>query len=148
MNTSVSSNLSSIDRARLLAGLSDLSQAFIKGEQGRYGMRIPAEPYRDGDLVCGGALRLIGAQNAEIERLRTALRSYGHHVHPNCYDLRLNEDGTLGERNGCLCGFDAVKSANSGPKTSRPACSICDDTGSMSDGTACPHLSLETGVKP
>jgi hypothetical protein len=30
---------------------------------------------------------------------------------------------------------------SSGPET---RCGICDDTGSMSDGTVCPHLTLET----
>ncbi len=46
----------------------------------------------------------------EVERLWAALLKYGHHIHPNCYDLTLKPDGSFGERNGCLCGFDAVRS--------------------------------------
>jgi hypothetical protein len=29
-----------------------------------------------------------------------------------------------------------------------PKCLLCDDTGSMSDGTACPHLTHSAGDKP
>lgn len=43
----------------------------------------------------------------EIERLRAALAKYGHHTHPNCHDLTLNDDGSFGPRNGCLCGFES-----------------------------------------
>jgi len=55
-----------IDPSRLKAGLRDLSKAFVDGRQVHYGMRIPAEPYRDGDLVCGTAARLI--ERLEYER--------------------------------------------------------------------------------
>lgn len=129
--TSAPSNLSTfdldkadVDLPRLIAGLHELSKAFVSGAQGRYGMRIPAEPYHDGDLVCGQAARMLGLFSEqwvrrfqEVERLRAALFKYGHHTHPNCYDLRLNEDGSLGERNECLCGFTA---ARGGPETSSP----------------------------
>ncbi len=46
----------------------------------------------------------------QIDRLRAALERYGHHTHPGCHDLTLNEDGSFGPRNGCLCGFDAALS--------------------------------------
>jgi hypothetical protein len=48
-----------IDAPRVVAALRELSKAFVAGHPDRYGMRIPAEPYRDGDLVCGTAARLI-----------------------------------------------------------------------------------------
>lgn len=135
------SNLSSIDRVRLLAGLSDLSQAFVKGEQGRYGMRIPAEPYRDGDLVCGGALRLIVRQNAEIERLRAFVEL----CRDTFADFQMANRiiGRTLQADAARAGYDACVKCLAG-ETSRPACSICDDTGSMSDGTACVHLTHET----
>lgn len=57
---------SEIDIPRLKAGLRTLSKAFVDGRQGSYGMHIPAEPYRDGDLVCGTAARLI--ERLEYER--------------------------------------------------------------------------------
>lgn len=59
-----------IDLDKLLAALRALSDAFVKGQQGSYGMRIPAEPYRDGDLVCGAAFRLLS-------RIRAALGTIG-----------------------------------------------------------------------
>lgn len=48
-----------IDAPRLVAALRELAKAFVEGRSDRYGMRIPAEPYRDGDIVCGTAARLI-----------------------------------------------------------------------------------------
>jgi hypothetical protein len=60
-----------IDPDKLLTSLRELSHAFVDGRQGHYGMRIPAEPYRDGDLVCGGAYRLITALLKERDRLKT-----------------------------------------------------------------------------
>lgn len=69
-----------VDLPRLVAGLHELSKAFIEGNQGRYGMRIPAEPYHDGDLVCGQAARMLdlfsdqwARRCKEVERLRAAL---------------------------------------------------------------------------
>jgi hypothetical protein len=59
-----------IDIPKLKAGLRELSDAFVKGRQGSYGMLIPAEPYHDGDLVCGGAFRLI----ERLEQQLTAAR--------------------------------------------------------------------------
>lgn len=100
-----------VDIDRLLAGLGELSKAFIDGNQGRYGMRIPAEPYRDGDLVCSAAAHLI-------ERLRAALAKYARHTHPNCHDLTLTPGGQIGPRNGCLCGLDvALPGDESAPET-------------------------------
>lgn len=58
-------------------------------------------------------LSTIQKQGDEIERLRAALERYGRHTHPNCHDLTLKADGSFGPRNGCLCGFDAVLSADS-----------------------------------
>lgn len=54
------------DIPRLMAALQELSRAFVKGDQSRYGMRIPAEPYRDGDLVCATAASLIEAFRQEL----------------------------------------------------------------------------------
>jgi hypothetical protein len=64
-----------IDVPRLKAGLRELSDAFVKGRQGSHGMRIPAEPYRDGDLVCGGAFRLIERLETELVQAEAAVRS-------------------------------------------------------------------------
>lgn len=70
-----------IDAGKLKDALRELSHAFVEGRQGSYGMRIPAEPYRDGDLICGAAYRLIcqmeeslTAAQAEIEELRYTRR--------------------------------------------------------------------------
>jgi|SRR5688572_8012602 len=60
-----------IDIPKLKEGLRELSNAFVSGRQGSYGMRIPAEPYRDGDLVCGGAFRVI----ERLEQQLTAAES-------------------------------------------------------------------------
>lgn len=109
---------------------------------------------------CQNVQRINDNGAREIDRLREALLKYGHHLHPNCHDLTLNADGSFGERNGCLCGFDAIEDedspeeptpkevelfdgeshihrrSESTPKASAP-CSYCfgDKTVSMSDGS-------------
>jgi hypothetical protein len=71
MNQSTPSSKPSdeIDVDQLLAGLRDLSKAFVDGRQDSYRMRIPAEPYRDGDLVCGSAARLIERLQQQLQRI-------------------------------------------------------------------------------
>jgi hypothetical protein len=63
-----------VDLPRLIASLCTLGQAFVDGEQGRYGMRIPAEPYRDGDLVCGRALLVIQRLALQLVEARAQLK--------------------------------------------------------------------------
>ena len=63
-----------IDPLKLIEGLHELSRAFVGGNQGSYGMRIPAEKYRDGDLVCGSAGRLILRMMDRITELERDLR--------------------------------------------------------------------------
>lgn len=72
----MSTFIEDMDNLRLVAALRELSKAFIEGRQDCYGMHIPAEPYRDGDIVCGIAARLIeqllralDAKQAKIDAL-------------------------------------------------------------------------------
>jgi hypothetical protein len=69
-----------VDLPRLIKALNALSTSFVEGRQGSYGMRIPAEPYRDGDLVCSQAARMVNLFSSEwanrckeIERLHALL---------------------------------------------------------------------------
>jgi hypothetical protein len=60
-----------IDLPRLHIGLDVLADAFKRGTTDDYGMRIPPEPYRDGDLVCCLAMSAI-KQFQEITDALTA----------------------------------------------------------------------------
>lgn len=77
----------------LVAALRELSKAFVEGRQDSYGMHIPAEPNRDGDIVCARAaeeierlearereaFRLANAIEGIIDDLRAALKNGGDH---------------------------------------------------------------------
>lgn len=73
---------------------------------------------------CQNVQRINDNGAREIDRLREALLKYGHHLHPNCHDLTLNADGSFGERNGCLCGFEAIEDEDSPeePTDNEPGC--------------------------
>jgi hypothetical protein len=71
----------------------------------------PEEPFETTGRQ--NARRINDNAAREIERLQEALLKYGHHLHPNCHDLTLNADGSFGERNGCLCGFDTFEDEDS-----------------------------------
>lgn len=79
-----------IDVPRLLTALRELSKAFVDGRQDRYGMRIPAEPYRDGDIVCGTAARLIERLTApETGCARCKEHEMFRHQHRDCDRLAI-----------------------------------------------------------
>jgi hypothetical protein len=80
---SAETNLAPINAELLKAALETLSEAFVAGTQGSFGMRIPAEPYRDGDIVCGSAVRLIARlqnvlkqKSEQIERLQLTIQNF------------------------------------------------------------------------
>jgi len=106
-----------IDIPRLTAALLVLSQAFVKGEQGRYGMRIPAEPYRDGDLVCGAAARLIGRLQArDSQAVTDVLEERFRQVQVEGYTSEHDDghaDGALAKAAACyaLCAGIGIATA-------------------------------------
>ena len=59
--------LVTVDIHRLIEALLTLSDSFVNGRQGEFGMRIPAEPYRDGDLVCGLAAYTLAKLQQQID---------------------------------------------------------------------------------
>lgn len=53
--------------------LEEVADAFARGRPGDHGMRIPADPQHDGDLICSAGAK-------EIRRLRVALRAIARPV--------------------------------------------------------------------
>src|SRR5512147_3319472 len=56
-------------RLRLIPALQNICRAFADGDPMRYGMRIPADITRDGDIICNDAAKVLGRLCQFIECL-------------------------------------------------------------------------------